>query len=228
MFHQISRLWNPPGNSHIYISIQTCLFNSRVKYSNVYCISPSWISNRHLKLNKSKVEPIIATSYPPPATFPADFPLSVMMIPYVTNKIRFILNYSLFVILVSANYIHSISDIFRIRTLLTWLLLPWPKWHELSVLSWIMARLLNGPFLFSLTFLSLTSLPHPHHHIYSLLSPQQPKYKHYHINPLLSPFHLKKKMVSFNSLHSTLWLGAITISVRMGYKDFFLKIYIVS
>lgn len=104
-----------------------------------------------------------------------------------------------------------------------WLLLPWPKWHQLSVLSWIMARLLNGPYLFSLTFLSLTSLPNPHHNIYSLLSPQQPKYKHYHINPLFSPFHLKKKTVSFNSLHSTLWLGAITISVRMGYKDFFFE-----
>lgn len=118
VFHHISRLWNPPGNCHIYISIWTCLFNSRVKYSNAYCLSPSWISNRHLKLNKSKVEPIIATSYPPPATFLADFPIS-LVIPYVANKIRFILNYSLFVILVSANYIHSVSDIFRIRTLLT-------------------------------------------------------------------------------------------------------------
>lgn len=29
------------------------------------------------------MEPITATSYPPPATFPADFPISVMMIPYV-------------------------------------------------------------------------------------------------------------------------------------------------
>lgn len=109
VFHQIARLWHPPGNSHIYISIWTCLFNTRVKYSNAHCVSPSWISNRHLKLNKSKVEPITATSYPPPATFPADFPISVIGIRF---KIRFILNSSLFIILVSENYIHSTSDIF--------------------------------------------------------------------------------------------------------------------
>ena len=225
VFHQIARLWNPPGNSHIYISIWTCLFNTRVKYSNAYCVSPSWISNRHLKLNKSKVEPITATSYPPPATFPADFPISVMMIPYVELDSK--LDSSLILLFLLYLYQKTTSTqpliYLEIRTHFSlWLLLPWPKWHQLSVLSWIMGRLLNGPYLFSLTFLSLTSLPHPHHQIYSL-SPQQPKYKHYHINPLLSPFHLKKKTVSFNSLQRTLWLGAITLSVRMGYKDIFWK-----
>lgn len=71
--------------------------------------------------------------------------------------------------------------IYLVRDLLSpTLLSPWSKWHQLSALSCTIARLLNGPYLFSWIHLSLgegSSTPHSTY-IYSLLSSQQPKHKH--------------------------------------------------
>lgn len=114
VFLSISQGFNPPGNCHT--SIFQCEYVSSTPsqiFRHIAYLLLGYLA-RSLKLNKSNKDH--HSRFLPTSSFLFHrFPYLTWF--FVANKIRFMLNYSLFANTCKIiNYIHSISDIFRIRT----------------------------------------------------------------------------------------------------------------